>query len=45
MSRESPYWPGTDERYTKLGIVDKLPLAESLKDVTVRTTEFWDEVI
>lgn len=45
MTKSSKYWPGKDERYTQLGIVDKLPLSESLKDVTVRTTEFWDEII
>lgn len=45
MSPDSPYWPGNDERYSSLGIADKLPLSESLKDVTKRTSVFWDEVI
>jgi 2,3-bisphosphoglycerate-dependent phosphoglycerate mutase len=32
-------------RYTALGIVDELPLTESLKDVTKRTSVFWDRVV
>lgn len=46
MSKDSEYWPGKDERYAKLGITDDMiPLSESLKDVTKRTSVFWDEVI
>jgi hypothetical protein len=45
MSPDSPYWPGNEERYQILGIADKLPVTESLKDVTKRTSVFWDEVI
>lgn len=46
MSKDSEYWPGRDNRYKSLGInLDYLPLSESLKDVTVRTAAFWDEVV
>jgi len=45
MSKDFKYWPGKDPRYEVLGIdIDQIPLAESLKDVTVRTSKFWDEV-
>ena len=46
MSKDSEFWPGKDERYAQLGITDDMiPLSESLKDVTKRTSVFWDEVI
>ena len=46
MSKDFKYWPGKDPRYEALGInVDDIPLSESLKDVTMRTSKFWDEVI
>lgn len=46
MSKDFKYWPGKDPRYEVLGIdIDQIPLAESLKDVTVRTSKFWDEEI
>ena len=45
MSPDSPYWPANDERYHALGIADQLPRSECLKDVTKRTSVFWDEVI
>lgn len=46
MTKHYKYWPGSDPRYEALGIKeDELPLAESLKDVTVRTSAFWDEEI
>mmetsp|Transcript_8141 Transcript_8141/g.7284 ORF Transcript_8141/g.7284 Transcript_8141/m.7284 type:complete len:335 (+) Transcript_8141:112-1116(+) len=46
MTRDSEYWPGKDPRYHALGVdLNKIPLSESLKDVTKRTSEFWDEVI
>lgn len=46
MSKDSPYWPGHDARYRRLGIdIDSLPLSECLKDVTKRSSVFWDEVI
>jgi len=46
MSTESKYWPGHEHRYKVLGVPsDKIPLSESLKDVTKRTSIFFDEVI
>lgn len=46
MSSESKYWPYSDPRYKKLGILEnEIPKSESLKDVTVRTSLFWDNVI
>lgn len=46
MSKSSQYWPGKDIRYKVLGICESLiPTHESLKDVTKRTSQFWDEVI
>jgi len=46
MSREFKFWPGKDPRYQALGISDDdIPVSESLKDVTKRTSAFWDEVI
>ena len=46
MSKTSPYYPYRDRRYEILGIKEsEIPLSESLKDVTVRTSQFWDEVI
>jgi 2,3-bisphosphoglycerate-dependent phosphoglycerate mutase len=46
MSKDSPYWPYRDRRYRMLGIKEEqIPLSESLKDVTQRTSVFWDEVI
>jgi 2,3-bisphosphoglycerate-dependent phosphoglycerate mutase len=46
MTRDSEYWPGRDLRYRALGVdADSLPLSESLKDVTKRTSLFWDEQI
>lgn len=46
MSKESPYWPGHDNRYQRLSIdTNVLPLSESLQDVTKRTSEFWDHII
>ena len=46
MSKSSPYYPYRDRRYEILGIKESdIPLCESLKDVTKRTSAFWDEVI
>ena len=46
MTRDSQYWPGKDPRYKALGILDDdIPYSESLKDVTKRTSVFWDDVI
>ena len=46
MDRKHKYWPGNEPRYAQLGITeDMIPLSESLKDVTKRTSIFWDEVI
>lgn len=46
MSTSSVYWPGRDARYKHLGIpAESIPLSESLKDVTKRTSQFWDEVL
>lgn len=46
MSKGSKYYPFKDPRYKALGIKEEdIPLSESLKDVTVRTSRFWDEVI
>ena len=46
MSKDFMYWPGKDPRYEALGITDDMiPQSESLKDVTKRTSVFWDDVI
>jgi 2,3-bisphosphoglycerate-dependent phosphoglycerate mutase len=46
MDKDHDYWPYNDPRYAKLGITeDMIPLSESLKDVTKRTSVFWDETI
>lgn len=46
MSKASEFWPGKDLRYKALGVdLESLPLSESLKDVTSRTSQFWDEEI
>jgi 2,3-bisphosphoglycerate-dependent phosphoglycerate mutase len=46
MTRDSEFWPGQDPRYDALGLsLQNFPLSESLKDVTRRTSKFWDEVI
>lgn len=46
MKKGDPYWPFNEPRYKLLGInEDLIPLSESLKDVTKRTSQFWDEVI
>ena len=46
MSKTSQFWPGKDIRYKVLGIPEHMiPTHESLKDVTKRTSKFWDEVI
>lgn len=46
MDKDHDYWPCNDPRYAKLGISeDMIPLSESLKDVTKRTSVFWDETI
>lgn len=46
MSEDHPYWPYKDRRYAVLGISEEtIPRAECLKDVTKRTSQFWDEVI
>jgi 2,3-bisphosphoglycerate-dependent phosphoglycerate mutase len=46
MDKSSPYWPYKDQRYASLGIPESaIPLSESLKDVTVRTSQFWDSTI
>jgi len=46
MSKTSQFWPGKDIRYKVLGIPEHMiPTHESLKDVTKRTSIFWDEEI
>ena len=46
MTKDSPYWPYKDRRYSLLGIKEEdIPVSESLKDVTQRTSVFWDELI
>ena len=46
MDRESKYWPYKDPRYQQLGMSEEdIPRSESLKDVTKRTSKYWDEVI
>lgn len=46
MTHEHPYWPGHDRRYKSLGIrIDEIPSAESLADVTARTSKYWDDVV
>ena len=46
MKKGNPYWPFLEPRYKRIGIDENLiPLSESLKDVTKRTSQFWDEVI
>eukprot|EP00607_Mallomonas_marina_P005087 CAMPEP_0182427894 /NCGR_PEP_ID=MMETSP1167-20130531/20638_1 /TAXON_ID=2988 /ORGANISM="Mallomonas Sp, Strain CCMP3275" /LENGTH=280 /DNA_ID=CAMNT_0024610467 /DNA_START=230 /DNA_END=1072 /DNA_ORIENTATION=+ len=46
MTKDYQYWPGHEYRYEMLGIDPHIiPLAESLKEVTIRTSEFWDEKI
>jgi 2,3-bisphosphoglycerate-dependent phosphoglycerate mutase len=46
MDRNHEYWPGKDERYARLGITDDMiPVSESLKDVTKRTSVFWDNIV
>mmetsp|Transcript_37791 Transcript_37791/g.83792 ORF Transcript_37791/g.83792 Transcript_37791/m.83792 type:complete len:156 (+) Transcript_37791:515-982(+) len=46
MSADSPYYPYKDRRYRLLGIPEAdIPLSESLKCVTRRTSKFWDQVI
>lgn len=46
MSKSSQFWPGKDIRYKMLGVPEHMiPTHESLKDVTKRTSKFWDEVI
>ena len=44
MTIDHPHHPRHDSRYERLGLKE-LPLAESLKDVTKRTSKFWDECI
>lgn len=46
MSKNSEYWPYKDPRYRQLGIDEAvIPASESLKDVTKRTSLFWDDKI
>eukprot|EP01041_Mallomonas_annulata_P009308 gene9308-19322_t len=46
MTKDNQYWPGHDPRYRKLGICDDdIPLTDSLKNVTKRTTAFWNECV
>jgi 2,3-bisphosphoglycerate-dependent phosphoglycerate mutase len=46
MTKDSIHWPGNDSRYKALGIdVNEIPPSESLKEVTERTSKFWDEMI
>eukprot|EP01038_Epipyxis_sp_PR26KG_P014683 gene14683-19725_t len=46
MTPDNQYWPFKDRRYEALGITEEMiPAAESLKDVTKRTSVFWDEII
>ena len=46
MSTTSEFWPGNDPRYLQLGITEAMiPRAESLKDVTKRSSVFWDQII
>lgn len=46
MTKKSEYYIFNDSRYKKLGLSENdIPLSESLKDVTIRTSQFWDEEI
>jgi len=46
MDPSHVYWPAKDPRYAALGIKESdIPVCESLKDVTKRTSVFWDECI
>ena len=46
MSPDSEFWPYKDPRYEILGIPEEsIPRSESLKDVTKRTSQFWDNEI
>ena len=46
MDRDHQFWPFKEPRYAKLGIKEEdIPLSESLKDVTKRTSKYWDETI
>jgi 2,3-bisphosphoglycerate-dependent phosphoglycerate mutase len=46
MTADSPFWPFKDSRYQQLGLQEEdIPASESLKDVTMRTSVFWDEEI
>jgi 2,3-bisphosphoglycerate-dependent phosphoglycerate mutase len=46
MDTNSRFWPARDPRYQTLGIKEEdIPRSESLKEVTTRTTDFWDNVI
>lgn len=46
MSRDNEYYPYKEPRYQQLGVTEEqIPLSESLKDVTKRTSQFWDEII
>lgn len=46
MMPSHTYWPAKDPRYAALGIKEEdIPVSESLKDVTRRTSTFWDECV
>ena len=46
MPADSPYHPSKESRYKTLNIdISKIPASESLKDVTARTSDFWDKEI
>lgn len=46
MDKDHPNWPYNEPRYKMLGIKEEeMPLSESLKCVTKRSSSFWDSVI
>merc|ERR1711871_885319 len=46
MEKDSKYWPGRDPRYEALNVdISRIPPSESLKDVIVRTSSFWNDCI
>jgi bisphosphoglycerate-dependent phosphoglycerate mutase len=44
--RDFDHWLAKDVRYKQLEInIEDLPRSESLKNITLRSSQFWDEVI